>query len=479
MDNNTNNSRRNFFRQLSVITAASAFTGFSLEELAAQNPKPRKVGVSEKVNLACIGIGNRGGEIIKELFKTGHCNIVALCDTDMGAAHTLDVIKKFPDAPQFQDFQKMFKKMGSSIDAVVIGTPDFSHFPATMLAMSLGKHVYIEKPMAHTFNEVELMMLAAKKFGVVTQMGNQGHSDPNYFQFKAWKEAGIIKDVTAITAHMNNPRRWHKFDPKMKSMPGAEPVPATLDWDGWLGTEQFRDFNKDYVNGQWRCWYDYGMGALGDWGAHLIDTAHQFLELGLPTEINMLYAKEHNPFFFPYSSTIEFKFPARKDMPACDITWYDGLDNLPQVPAGYGNVALDPNIPPPSNGQIAPSKLNPGKIIYSKELTFKGGSHGGTLSIIPEAKAKEMASKLPEVPVSTSNHFLNFLLACKGQEKTRSPFEIAGPLSQVFCLGVIAQQLNAKLVFDPKTKQFTNNKLANSLLVGAAPRKDWKYFYKL
>jgi predicted dehydrogenase len=479
MDNNTNNARRNFLRQLSVITAASAFTGFSLEELSAQNPKPRKVGVAEKVNLACIGIGNRGGEIIKDLFKTGHCNIVALCDTDMGAAHTLDIIKKFPDAPQFQDFQKMFEQMGSKIDAVVIGTPDFSHFPATMLAMSLGKHVYIEKPMAHTFNEVELMMLAAKKFGVVTQMGNQGHSDPNYFQFKAWKEAGIIKDVTAITAHMNNPRRWHKFDSNMKTMPGAEPVPSTLDWDGWLGTEQFRDFNKDYVNGQWRCWYDYGMGALGDWGAHLIDTAHEFLELGLPTEINMLYAKGHNKFFFPYSSTIQFRFPARKNMPACDITWYDGLDNLPPVPAGYGNVALDPNIPPPSNGQIIPSKLNPGKIIYSKELTFKGGSHGGTLTIIPEAKAKEMASKLPEVPMSTSNHFLNFLLACKGQEKTRSPFELAGPLSQVFCLGVIAQQLNAKLTFDPKAKRFTNSRLANKLLVGAAPRKDWKYFYKL
>ena len=479
MDNNTNNTRRNFLRQITVITAASAFTGFSLEELSAQNPKPRKVGVSEKVNLACIGIGNRGGEIIKDLFKTGHCNIVALCDTDMGAAPTLDVINKFPNAPQFQDFQKMFEKMGSSIDAVVIGTPDFSHFPATMLAMSLGKHVYIEKPMAHTFNEVELMMLAAKKFGVVTQMGNQGHSDPNYFQFKAWKDAGIIKDVTAITAHMNNARRWHKFDPNMKTMPGAEPVPSTLDWDTWLGTEQFRDYNKDYVNGQWRCWYDYGMGALGDWGAHLLDTAHEFLELGLPTEINMLYANGHNQFFFPYSSTIQFRFPARKDMPACDVTWYDGLDNIPPVPAGYGNVELDPNIPPPSNGKIIPSKLNPGKIIYSKELTFKGGSHGSTLRIIPEEKAKEMAPKLPEVPISTSNHFLNFLLACKGQERTRSPFEIAGPLSQVFCLGVIAQQLNAKLTFNPKRKRFTNNSLANKLLEGAAPRKDWKYFYKL
>ncbi|HET7733188.1 MAG TPA: gfo/Idh/MocA family oxidoreductase, partial [Paludibacter sp.] len=181
----------------------------------------------------------------------------------------------------------------------------------------------------------------------------------------------------------------------------------------------------------------------------------------------------------PYSSTIQFRFPERGDMPACDVTWYDGLDNLPPVPEGYGNVVLDPNIPPPSNGQIAPSKLNPGKIIYGKDLTFKGASHGSTLSIIPEEKAKEMESKLPEVPKSPSNHFANFLLACKGQEKTRSPFEIAGPLSQVFCLGVIAQQLNTKLMFDRNTKKITNNDLANQLLVGAEPRREWKYVYKL
>jgi predicted dehydrogenase len=479
MNFNSKSSRRNFIRQLSVITATTALSSLPFSELSAKKPKPKTVAFNEKVNLACIGIGNRAGEIIQELYKTGHCNIVALCDTDMGAAQTLDIMKKFPNAPQFNDYRKMLGKMANKIDAVVIGTPDFTHFPATMLAMSLGKHVYVEKPMAHTFNEVELMMKAAKKYGVVTQMGNQGHSEANYFQFKAWKEAGIIKDVTAITAHMNNSRRWHKFDSKMKSMPSAEPIPSTLDWDTWLGTEQFHDYNKDYINGQWRCWYDFGMGALGDWGAHILDTAHQFLELGLPTEISLTKENGHNKFFFPYSSTILFKFPARGNMPPCDVTWYDGLDNLPSVPEGYGNVVLDPNIPPPSNGQVQPSKLPPGKIIYSKELTFKGGSHGSTLSIIPEAKAKEMESKLPPVPASPSNHFANFLLACKGQEQTRSPFEIAGPLSQVFCLGVLAQQLNTKLIFDPKTKQITNNKLANSLLVGVEPRKAWKYFYNL
>lgn len=470
--------RRKFLKN-SGLLAGSLLASKFLFTSCSGSPKPRKIGVNEKVNLACIGIGNRAADIIRDLYKTGHCNIVALCDADMGADHTLGILKEFPNAPQYQDFRIMFDKMANQIDAVCIGTPDHSHFPATMLAISLGKHVYVEKPMAHTFNEVELMMRGAAKYGVVTQMGNQGHSEANYFQFKAWKDAGIIKDITAITAHMNNSRRWHGFDSKMSSMPAGEPVPPSLDWDTWLGTEFWHDYNHDYINGQWRCWYDFGMGALGDWGAHILDTAHEFLDLGLPTEINMLYANGHNKFFFPYSSTIEFKFPERGNMPACDITWYDGLDNLPPVPATYGNVELDPNIPPPTSGQIQPSTLNPGKIIYGKELTFKGGSHGSTLSIIPEEKAKEMESQLPEVPKSPSNHYANFLLACKGQEQTRSPFSVAGPLSQVFCLGVIAQRLNTKLQFDRKTKQITNNPTANQMLVDTPPRKGWEEFYKL
>jgi hypothetical protein len=166
-------------------------------------------------------------------------------------------------------------------------------------------------------------------------------------------------------------------------------------------------------------------------------------------------------------------------MPPVEITWYDGMNNIPTVPAGYGVSQLDPNIPPPSNGQLQPAKLNPGKIIYSKELTFKGGSHGSTLSIIPEDKAKDMASKLPVVPQSPSNHFANFLKACKGEEKCRSSFDIAGPLSQVFTLGVMAQRLGTKLVFDRETKRITNNPLANFLLEGATPRKGWEQYYML
>jgi len=173
------------------------------------------------------------------------------------------------------------------------------------------------------------------------------------------------------------------------------------------------------------------------------------------------------------------KFPERKGMPALDISWYDGLDNIPAVPEGYGVSELDPNIPSVAGGKLQPAKLNPGKEIYSKTLTFKGGSHGSTLSIIPEERAKDMASKLPEVPQSPSNHFANFLLGCKGLEKTRSPFSISGPLSQVFCLGVLAQWTGQKLLFDPEKKQITNNPLANQLLWGAVPRSGWEDYYKL
>ena len=226
-------------------------------------------------------------------------------------------------------------------------------------------------------------------------------------------------------------------------------------------------------------WYDFGMGALGDWGAHILDTVHEFLNLGLPYQIKMVRAKGHNDYFYPYSSTILFRFAARGNMPPVDVTWYDGLDNLPPLPEGFGKSELAANIPATNQGEYRDSDLNPGKIIYTKDLIFKGGSHGSTLSIIPEKRAKEMEGLLPEVPQSPSNHYVNFLRSIRGEEKTRSPFEINGVLSQVFCLGVIAQRLNADLYFDTRLKQFTNNQFANAMLAGSLPRKGWEYFYNL
>lgn len=473
-------TRRDFLKALSASAAGVAISSFENSFAAPLTSKEWGSSKTDKVKIAYIGIGNRGEQNIEEFAKTNMVEVTALCDIDMGASHTQKAMNMYPKAKRYTDFREMFEKGAADFDAVCASVPDHMHFPIAMLAMANGKHIYLEKPMCRTFLEGELMMEMAKRHPeVVTQVGNQGHSEANYFQFKAWKEAGIIKDVTAISAHMNNARRWHKFDEKMLQMPGGEKMPSKMDWDAWTGPCAYHGYSEKYHQGNWRCWYDYGMGALGDWGAHLIDTAHEFLNLGLPYEINMKYAKGHNNYFFPYSSTILFRFAARDGMPPCDVTWYDGIDNQPPLPEGYGSSEYTPGVPATNQGDTPKTSLNPGKIIYSRDLTFKGGSHGSTLKIIPSANSKDIESRLPEVPKSPSNHYENFLRACLGQEKTRSPFEINGVLSQVFCLGVIAQRLNERLFFDPRTKQFTNNAFANSMLAGMPPRKGWKDFYKM
>jgi len=463
----SNSFPRRFFIKGAIATGA-------LGSIRPESLFAKKVAASEKVNLACIGIGNRGAEVIKSLHDTGLANIVAFCDVDMGAKHTLPMLKQFPDVPRFQDFREMFDKMGAKIDAVSVGTPDFSHFPITMLAMSLGKHVYVEKPMAHSFRQVDLMMAGEKKYKVACQMGNQGHSEANYYQFKAWTEAGIIKNVTKITAFMNSPRRWH--GKSYSDFLPSEPVPETMDWDIWTNTAREHPYNKGYINGEWRSWFDYGNGALGDWGAHIIDTAHRFLKLGLPTVVDPVLLEGHSKFIFPQASTLVFKFPARDGMPPLELSWHDGVDNLPSLPDNFGKAVVDPNIPPPSTGKVEAKRNPPGKVIYGEGLTFKGGSHGSTLQILEKGF---IGIKMPDVPKATSNHFANFLLSCKGEEKCQSSFDVAGPLCQAMALGVIAQQVNARLDFDPATRRITSHKFADELLDGPPPRKDWEQYYKL
>lgn len=462
----TSSLRRRSF--LKGILATGALTTFSPNLLFA--------ATGDKVRLACIGIGNRGADVIRELNRTGLAEIVALCDTDMGAKHTEPILNMFPNVPRFQDFRKLFDKMGKDFDAVSVCTPDFSHFPISMLAMSQGKHVYVEKPMALTFRQMELMMAAEKKYKTACQMGNQGHSEGNYFQFKAWTEAGIIKNVTKIDAFMNSARRWHGM--KVDGPLPAQPIPETLDWDVWLATAQQHAYNKGYINGDWRSWYDFGNGALGDWGAHIFDTAHEFLSLGLPMEVEPKL-EGWSPFIFPQASTLAFRFPKRGSQPPVELTWYDGRQNFPTLPENFGESVIDPNIPPPSSGTIDTKTLAPGKVIYGEGLTFKGGTHGATLRIIGGEKAKEVEGSLPQVPRSPSNHAANFLKAAKGEETCRSNFAVAGPLCQAMAIGILAQRVNAKLEFDLTTKQITNHKLANELLAGVPPRKEWEQYYKL
>jgi len=449
-----------------VVPSAGVFG--AVARLAAISP-------NEKVNLACVGIGNRGADIIKALNETRLVNVVALCDTQLGAKHTQEILKMFPNAAHFQDFRTMFDKMGKQFDAVTVGIPDHSHFAVSMLAMSQGKHVYVEKPMAHSFKQIELMMAAEKKYKVACQMGNQGHSEANYHQFKAWTEAGVIKNVTKIVAFMNSSRRWHGM--VVPDYMPAQPLLDPLDWDVWLTTAKTHGFNEAYLNGNWRSWFDFGNGALGDWGAHLFDTAHEFLLLGLPSEIDPVFIEGHSPYIFPQATTLAFRFGKRGAMPPVELMWYDGVKNLPPLPPGFDGGVVDPNIPPPTSGKIDTKVNPPGKVIYGEGLTFKGGSHGTTLKIIPGASTAN--PKLPEVPRPVTNHFLNFIAGCKGEEVCRSNFSVAGPLSQVMALGVLAQRVNAKLEFDPVKKRITNHKVANELLNGVPPRKGWEQYYRM
>ena len=451
-------TRRDFLKGVGLATAGLTLTPGNVFAMTSKETKHAK---GEKVKIAYIGIGNRGEQNINEFAKTNMVDVVALCDVDLQGKQCQKVLAKYPNAKRYTDFRKLFEEYADHFDAVAVSTPDHTHFFVVMMAMKYGKHVYCEKPLMRTFQEGELLIEMANRHPeVVTQLGNQGHSEGNYFQFKAWQEAGIIKDVTSVVAHMNNDRRWHKYDWNMIKMPEGDAIPQGMDWDVWHGGVRYHNFSKLFHQGDWRSWYDFGMGALGDWGAHLLDTVHEFLNLGLPYEVSMQYAKNHNEFFYPYSSTILFRFGARGNMPPCDVTWYDGVDNLPPLPTGFGE-----------------SELAEG--IYSRDLIFKGASHGSTLSIIPKEKAEAMKDKLPQVPKSPSNHYVNFLRACQGIEKTRSPFQIAGVLCQVFCLGVIAQRLNTQLFFDPRTKRFTNNEFANAMLTGMPPRRGWEDYYKL
>lgn len=434
---------------------------------AAFSMVPGKVlGANETVDVAWIGVGNRGPRVIQNFENSGILNVVALCDVHVDNKNMQEMKAKYPNAKVYQDWRKLFDEMSNQFDAVINLTPDHQHFPISMVSMAHGKPIYTEKPLARTFQEIDLLMAAEKKYGVATQMGNQGHSGDNYFQFKAWKEAGIIKDVTHVDAYMNKWRRWHPWG-DVKTYPTGAEKPAGLDWDVWLGvTPAETVYDPKLHPGNWRGWYQYGTGCFGDWGAHILDTIHRFLELGMPEKITAKKWIQPNDLIFPLATTINFAFPARGDMPAMDIDWYDGADNKPPLPKEWGDKELDPQ--------------HPGKFIYSNDYVFQGGSHGSTLQIIPYEQYREllMAGNVPRNFGKNSDHYTNFLLACKGVEKTRSPFSVSGPLSQVLALGCLAQRLGGELHFDRKTRQITNNKLANSLLKDNV-RKGWEQYYKL
>jgi predicted dehydrogenase len=461
--NKIHSSRREFIKAsaaLSAITILPPWVAFGGESTVGLPP-------SELINLAIIGVGNQGKNVTERMLQTGLCRLVAFCDVDLKSEHVTKVFEEHPDVPRFQDFRRMFDRMADQIDAVLIATPDHSHFCATMLAMSLGKHVYVEKPLCHTFGQSSRLMAMEKKTGVVTQVGNQGFSGPNYFQFKAWTEGGIIKDVTRIDAHMTRRRRWHGWGTGQTAFPD-EPIPDGLDWDQWLDSAPVGPFSHRLHPQEWRSWFRYGSGAFGDWGPHILDTCHHFLDLGLPEKVNVVELRGVNQagLIFPQGSTIRFEFPVRGEKPACVINWYDGINNKPEIDLSAAEG-------------LEPQEVDaPGKILYSKELVFQGDSHASALRIIPREKLLEMRERLPSFPQRNSNHYANFFLAIKGEEKVRAPFSIGGPLNQMFNLGVISQMLGGDIHFNRNHNEIIGNPQASALM-DPPPRSGWEEFYKL
>ncbi|MCC9641172.1 Gfo/Idh/MocA family oxidoreductase [Rhodopirellula sp. JC740] len=447
----TTTTRRSFIKSAAATSAALGTMGFHGIEAAES---------TDKVNFAIIGCTNRGAAIGNDAVRSGMVNVVALCDVD--PERTAKFKKDHPDAKVYDDFRKMFDEMGDKLDACTVGTPDHTHFPITMRAIAEGVAVYVEKPLAHTFEECELLIAAEKKYNAVCQMGNQGHSSSQRLQFQAWVEDGFIKNVRRVDACMNKGRRWHPWG-NVQGYPQAETMPASMNWDVWTGTAPLRDYSERLDLGNWRGWYDYGNGAFGDWGPHTLDTVHRFLKLGLPYEVRADKLEGPNQFIYPMATTIAFEFAERgPGMPAMSINWHDGVGNKPPQPEGL------------PKGKSVPAC---GKVIYSDDRTFLGGTHSAKLSVLTETESRDA----PEVPHGTTNqnHMKNFLLAAMGKEECNSKFAVSGPLTQVFMLGCIAQRLGGTLKFDTETQQITNNETANQLLKGHEPRKGWEQYYTI
>ena len=432
------------------------FLGTALAAGSAPLVLPSRVW-GEEAPSRTLNVAVVGGVGARHVGRQSRARVVALCDIDdrrMGGAR-----ENHPDAQVYNDFRKMLDEMRDDIDAVGIGTPDHSHFPIAILAMSMGKHVFVEKPLANTFHESELLMAAEKKYQVACQMGNQGHSGGNYHQFKAYAEAGILDGVTKVVSHFNRGRRWHPWG-DVTGYPEGQPVPEGLHWELWHTTAEERPFSGRFHPGNWRGWYRYGMGAIGDWGPHILDTAHRFLELGLPTEVELVHVRRHNAYIFPYETTLRFRFPARGEKPPVEVYWYDGTANRPPEGERSGTA---------------------GKVLLGGKYDFAGGTHSSTVRVIPEERREEVERELPDFSTG-SNHYQNFVLAALGEEQCRSSFDVAGSLNQVFNLGVIAQELGLEgetLAFDPQTKRFVDHEEANKLLNWPPPREGWEQYYQL
>jgi len=373
---------------------------------------PGQTPPSEKLNIAGIGIGGRGAG---DLHECGSENIVALCDVD--EAYAGKVFKKYPNARKWTDFRRMLDKQ-KDIDAVVVATPDHLHAVASMAAIKRGKHVYCEKPLTHCIWEARQIAEAAREAGVATQLGNQGQaSEGNRLVSEIiWDGAiGPVREVRAWCNRYISPRGIGR--PK-----DTPPVPATLNWDLWLGPAKVRPYHPSYLPFSWRGWWDFGTGVLGDIGCHQLDPVFRALKLGYPTTVEAC-SSGVNEETAPQSSIVRFEFPQRQGMPPVKLTWYDG--------------GLMPPRPP---------ELEEGRKFGQADDNLFLGDKGKMLGhrLIPESRMKEYG-RPPQRIERSPGHHREWLNACKGGPAARSNFDWAGPLTEVVLLGNIALKMEKQL----------------------------------
>ncbi len=436
-------SRRIFL--MGAATAAGLAVGASSNKFA----KPRRVSPNDKLNIAGIGIGGRGKSNLKACARE---NIVALCDVDQQYAG--EVFAAYPQAKPYKDYREMLDKQ-KDIDAVVISTPDHTHAIIAMAAMRMGKHVYCEKPLTHTLFEARTLTEAARECKVATQMGIQGHSHEGIRQICEWIAADAIGPVREVHIWTDRPKGW--WPQGIERPTDTPPVPDTLDWDLWLGPAPMRPYNPAYLPFKWRGWWDFGCGALGDMGCHLMDAPYWALDLGYPTSVEAT-STGCNAETGPVSSMVKYEFPARGSKPPVKLTWYDGgllPERPPELPEGQpmGNE---------NGGAIFVG--DKGKILASDE----NAQHP---RLLPMSLAKEFPKPDKSIPRSVGHH-RDWIDACKGGKPGGAHFDYAGPLTENVLLGNLAIRVGKKLEWDGPGMKCTNVPEANEF-IRCAYRDGW------
>lgn len=453
LDQPTRSSRRAFLAAGGA--AAVSFTIVPRHVLGG----PGNVPPSEKVNIAGIGVGAMGSVDIATLSKLS-ANIVALCDVD--EVRAAGAFQAHPEAKRYKDFRVMLDKEAKNIDAVTVGTPDHVHAIAAMAAIRAGKHLYCQKPLTHSLYECRELAKAARAAGIATQMGNQGHATEGSRLTNEWIQAGVIGEVREVHAWSDRPAAmWRQGIGRPTETP---PVPATLDWDLWLGPAPERPYNPAYLPTTWRGWWDFGTGALGDMGCHIIDHPVWALNLGAPSHVearvtfdgSVLANQQHNFETYPTASIIYYDFPARDKLPPVRMTWYDG-GLLPAAPPEF------------SAGQRLPD--NGVLYVGSKGKMFHG-SHGDVPQLVP-ASLREEAANVPKSMKRSPGHYEEWIAACKGGPPAVSNFDYAGPMTETVLLGVLALRAPGQRLEWDSAQQTVKNAPELNQFVRTEYRKGW------